>query len=744
MVHRLDRPTPGTATAGLRPSRRDLLRVTAGVGAGLTLALMLPGGAAPAQDVAAAKDAGDAPFAPNAFIRVTPDNTVTVVIKHLEMGQGVFTGLATLVAEEMDAAWDQIRPEHAPADATRYNNLFWGPVQGTGGSTSLANAFEQMRRAGAVARAMLVHTASEAWGVEAAAVTVEAGVLRHAGSGREASFGAMADAAGRLTPPDPQTVDLKAPDRFRLIGQTALPRPDTAEKTDGRAVYAIDVRLKGMLTALVRRPPRFGATLRTLDAEAARAMPGVRAVVRLPNGVAVVAESFWQAQKAREALKIAWDDSAAVTTGSEAMLEDYESLAQTPGTVFRNDGDALAALTEPQARVVEARYTVPFLAHAPMEPLSAVARLTDSGIEVWAGSQTQTFDVLNIAEAAGLRPDQVTLHTVFAGGSFGRRASVGSDYLREVAGIARGLTNQGIEAPVKLIWTREDDIRGGFYRPMALHAVTGALDATGRPVAWRHRVVCQSIMAGTPFESVFVKDGIDGTSVEGVSDLAYAVPNVMGDLHSPTSPVPVLWWRSVGHSHTAFAVESFVDELAHAAGADPLILRMDLLRDQPRLLRVLALAAEKAGWGLPMEPGRGHGVAVHKSFNSYVAHVAEVTATDGGFTVDRLVCAVDCGVPVNPDIIRAQIAGGSAFGLSAALRSRLTLDDKGVVEQSNFHDYEVLRLAAMPEVEVHIVPSTEPPTGVGEPGVPTVAPAVANAVFAATGTRLRRLPLTLG
>jgi len=384
------------------------------------------------------------------------------------------------------------------------------------------------------------------------------------------------------------------------------------------------------------------------------------------------------------------------------------------------------------------------MAHAPMEPLSAVALKTAGGIEVRTGSQIPTMDVLAIAEAAGLRPDQVTLRTLYAGGSFGRRATPDNDVAAEVAAIARGLFDRGISAPVKLLWSREDDIRGGRYRPMALHSLRGALDEARRPLAWQHRIVTQSILKGTPFESVLVKDGLDQTSVEGVIDLPYAIPNMLGDLHGPDPGVPVLWWRSVGHSHTAFAVESFVDELAHDAGADPLAWRMDLLADHPRLLGVLMLAADKAGWAAPLDAGRGRGIAVHKSFGSYVAHVAEVTVSDTTLTVDRLVCAVDCGIPVNPDMIRAQMEGGTGFGLSAALRGRITLDDTGKVMQSNFHDFEILRMFAMPPVEVHIVPSTEPPSGVGEPGVPTVAPALANAIFAASGKRLRDLPLKLG
>ncbi len=721
-----------------RPSRRDLLRVMGGAGAGLTLALVLPGGAAPAEA------ATGGPFAPNAFLRIDPDTTITVIIKHLEMGQGVYTGLATLVAEELDAAWSQVRAEHAPANAELYNNLFWGPVQGTGGSSSLANAFLQMRRAGAVARAMLRQAAASAWGVRVDTVGTAEGHLIHPGTGERIPYGAMAARAADVSPPDPESVPLKAPEDFTLIGRADLRRTDALEKTDGRAIYASDVMLNGLLTAVVLRPPRFGATLKALDASAAEVMPGVKAVFPIPRGVAVVADGFWRTQKARQAVMVEWDETNAVRVGSKALWGRYRALAETPGQTVRDDGDIHAALATAASSVIEATYTVPYMAHTPMEPLSAVALKTAGGIEVRAGSQIPTLDVLAIAEAAGLRPDQVTLRTLYAGGSFGRRATPDSDVAAEVAAIARGLFDRGISAPVKLLWTREDDIRGGRYRPMALHSLRGALDESRRPLAWHHRMVTQSILKGTPFESVLVKDGIDQTSVEGAVDLPYAIPNMLADLHGPDPGVPVLWWRSVGHSHTAFAVESFVDELAHAAGADPLAWRMDLLADHPRLLGVLMLAADRAGWGAPLETGRGRGVAVHKSFGSYVAHVAEVTVSGTTMTVDRLVCAVDCGFPVNPDMIRAQMEGGTGFGLSATLRGRITLDDTGKVMQSNFHDFEILRMSAMPPVEVHIVPSTEPPTGVGEPGVPTVAPAVANAIFAASGQRLRDLPLKLG
>jgi len=745
MMSTLHSRQPRHAAPSLDLSRRTLLKVMAGSGAGLTLGLVLPRADAHAQTQAAEDDsaADDSLFAPNAFVRIDPDDTVSVVIKHLEMGQGVFLGLTTLVAEELDARWDQMQPESAPADASRYNNLFWGPVQGTGGSTSMANAYQQMRRAGAVARALLVRAAAERWGVPADGLRVADGTVSTADGDRTASFGALATDAAALPVPDPESIPLKDSSAFRLIGKATPPRPDSADKIRGSAVYAGDIRLKGRLSALVRRPPRFGATLTEMHPDEIMAMPGVKAVFAVPAGVAVVAETFWQAHKAREALRVTWNTDAAVSVGTDDMMARFRDLATTPGTIFRNDGDALAALSDKDATPIEAVYEVPYLAQAPMEPLSAVARMRADGIEVWAGSQAPTLDVLSIAAAAGVPPDAVTLNTVLAGGSFGRRANPTGDYLAEVAAIARGLADRGMEVPVQLQWTREDDIRGGAYRPMALHALRGALDTTGRPTAWRHRVVCPSILTGTPLENAFMgDDGIDPTAVEGVRDLPYALPNLLADLHMPETGVPVLWWRSVGHSHSAFAVESFLDEMAHAAGADPLVLRLHLLGHEPSHLGVLLKVAQEAGWGLPMPAGRGQGLAVHRSFGTTVAMVAEVAANKDGFSVERLVCAVDCGLAVNPDTVRAQIEGGALYGLSAALSGRLMLNKTGQVQASNFHDYQVLRMDAAPAVEVHIVPSTAPPSGVGEPGVPPVAPAVGNALFAATGQRLRRLPLT--
>jgi isoquinoline 1-oxidoreductase beta subunit len=721
-------------------SRRRFLIAGSVAGAGLTLGMRIgyagEGASRGGPGKAGRAVAEPALFEPNAFVRVGTDNTVTVVAKHLEMGQGTYTGLATLVAEELDAAWSQVRVEAAPADAKRYNNLLWGAVQGTGGSTAIANSFEQMRKAGAVARAMLVSAAARRWGVSAEAIQVRDGVLSHSASNRQASFGELAEIAA--SEPVPETVFLKAPGEFRLIG-TRLPRKDGVEKTDGSAVFTQDIKLPGMLTAVVAHPPRFGARPKAFDAGAAKRIRGVVQVVEIPTGVAVLGRDFWSASQGRDALRVEWDETQAFKLGSEQIMAEYRRLAETPGLSARRDGDPDRAMVG-AARTVEARYEFPYLAHAAMEPMNCVVHLTDAGCEIWNGEQFQTPDQTALAKLLGLKPEQVRIHMLYAGGSFGRRANPQSDYVLEAAAIAQAIAGR---APVKLVWTREDDMRAGYFRPLYYHRIRAGLDSAGKPIAWQHRIVGQSIITGTAFEEALVKDGVDQSSVEGAANLPYVIPHIAVDLHSPILGVPVQWWRSVGSTHTAFAVETFIDELAAVSGRDPVAFRRALLVDHPRHRGVLDLAADQGDWDKPLAKGRGRGIAVHESFNSYVAQVAEVTVHgDGRFSVDRVVIAVDCGIAVNPDIIRAQMEGGMGFGLSAALSSRITLDE-GRVAQSNFDDYRVLRMDQMPAVEVHIVDSAEPPTGVGEPATPVIAPAVANALYAATGQRLYELPLQL-
>ena len=596
----------------------------------------------------------------------------------------------------------------------------------------------QLRKAGATARAMLVAAAATEWNVTPASLTVERGVVHHAPSNRQATFGALAAKASGL--PVPNEVPLKEPKDFKLIGQK-LPRVDIPPKTNGTAQFTIDVTFPDMLVALLQRPPLFGATVKSFDTTATKAVPGVVDVVQVPRGVAVVAKSFWAAKLGREALKVEWDDSKAEKRSTAAIMAEYRTLAEQPGMPARNDGDVAAAL-KGAAKTVSATYEFPYLAHAPMEPLDAVVKLDANSCEIWAGDQFQTVDQANAAATAGLKPEQVKIHTLLAGGSFGRRANMGSDYIVEAVSVAKALGANGV--PVKLQWTREDDIRGGLYRPVYVHRLEAALDNNGRLVGWQHRIVGQSIMAGTAFAPVMVKNGIDGTSVEGAANLPYAIPNMSVELSTTETGVPVLWWRVVGSSHTAYATEAFMDEIAHAAGKDPFAFRQAMLEHHPRHKAVLELAANAAGWGGPLPKGKGRGIAVAEAFGTYVAQVAEVTvAQNGQVKVDRVVCAVDCGTPINPDVITAQMEGGIGFGLGAALYGAITLKD-GKVEQTNFDGYRVLRIDEMPKVEVHIVQSPEAPTGVGEPGVAPVGPAVANAVFAATGKRLRILPFAVG
>ncbi|CAE6851510.1 xanthine dehydrogenase family protein molybdopterin-binding subunit [Paraburkholderia aspalathi] len=717
----------------VRPSRRTFLKAAGALAAvGLTIGFEWAG----TGRRALAATMPDATFAPNAFLRVAPDNSVTVIAKHVEMGQGAYTGIATIVAEELDANWQDVRVESAPADAKRYANLAFGTIQGTGGSSAMANSWMQLREAGAKARAMLVSAAAAQWQVPASELTTLDGSVHHAATNRTATYGSLASAAARL--PVPDTVTLKSPKDFRLIGHQ-LPRVDVPPKTNGTAQFTLDVTFPGMLVALLQRPPLFGATVKSFDASAAKAVPGVVSVVQVPGGVAVVAKGFWAAKQGRDALKVDWDDSKAEKRSSDAIMAEYRQLAEQPGMSARKDGDATKALAG-AVKKISASYAFPYLAHAPMEPLDAVVKLTADSCEIWAGDQFQTVDQANAAHTAGLDPQQVKIHTLYAGGSFGRRANTQSDYIVEAVSIAKALGANG--TPVKLQWTREDDIHGGLYRPMYFHKLDAGLSADGKLVGWRHRIVGQSILAGTPFASVMVKNGIDGTSIEGAANVAYAIPNVSVELTTTQTGVPVLWWRVVGSSHTAFAVEAFMDEAAHAARMDPFVFRRDLLAHEPRMRGVLELAAQKAGWdpAKPLPKGRGRGIAVAEAFKTFVAQVAEVSVDkDGNVKVERVVCAVDCGTPINPDVIAAQMEGGIGFGLGAALHSAITLKD-GKVEQNNFDGYQVLRFAEMPKVEVHIVQSGEAPTGVGEPGVAPVGPAVANAIFAATGRRIHSLP----
>ncbi len=706
--------------------RRRFLKASAAAGGGLLIGLYLPPGGRLAAAAPTSKDA----FTPNAFLRIAPDDTVTFILHKSEMGQGVYTALPMLIAEELEIGLDAIRIEFAPAHADYYHTQ-WGSYQGTGGSTSVNSSWTQLRTAGAAAREMLVKAAADTWGVPADECEAQNGEVIHPGSGRRLSYGALADRAAQV--PVPQEVLLKDADEFKLIGRS-MKRLDGPAKVNGSALFGLDVNLPGMLTAVVERPPVFGARLKSFRSEKARAIPGVRHVVSIDAGIAVVADNFWAARKGREALHMDWEDGSNAGLSSQALWRKYADLASGPGLVARSEGQAEETLKAANRRI-QAVYQLPYLAHAAMEPLNCVADVRPDRCDVWTGTQFQTIDQQAAARITELPPEAVHIHTTFLGGGFGRRANPRADFVSMAVE-----TSKAVGKPVKLIWTREDDTRGGFYRPMSYSRLAAGIDADGNPVAWTHRLVSESIVKGTPFEA-FIQNGIDGTSVEGAADIPYAIPNQLVDYHPVDNGVPVLWWRSVGHSFTAFIVESFLDEVAVAGGRDPLALRLALLKDHPRHRRVLELAAEKAGWGKPLPAGRGRGIAVHQSFKSIVAEVAEVSvANDGRPRVHRVVCAVDCGLAVDPDNVHAQMESAVVFGLSAALHGAITFEN-GRVQQSNFHDYPPLRMNEMPKVEVHIVESDADLGGIGEPGTPPIAPAVCNALYAATGKRIRQLPI---
>jgi len=707
--------------------RRDFLKLSVAASGGLLIGFHFPG----VSKLASAQQSSANTFMPNAFVRIGTDERITVIVNHSEMGQGVYTSLPMLLAEELDADWTKVGYESAPVDP-KYNHPAFG-MQMTGGSSSVWSGLEQFRQAGAAARAMLIAAAAQQWNVDASTCRTDSGAVLN-GSSRKLTYGHLASAAAKLTPPE--HVQLKDPKTFKLIGKP-IKRLDTPEKLNGKAEFGIDVKLPGMLTAVIVRPPIFGAKMKSFDDSRTRSIPGVRKVVAVPSGVAVIADTFWQAKTGRDALRVEWDEGSMQSFDTGKMMQDFRERVKSPGTSVRNDGDAAAALAN-ATKKIEAVYEVPYLSHLMMEPLNCTVDLRTDSCEVWTGSQFQTIDRANAAKIAGLPPEKVQLHTTFLGGGFGRRANPQSDFVVEAVHVAKA-----VGAPVKVIWTREDDMAGGWYRPAFLHAIEGGVDASGNAVGWRSRLVGQSIMAGTPFAAMMMKGkDYDPASVEGVDDLPYAIPNVAVESHQAEINVPVQWWRSVGHSHTAFAVECFIDELAALAGKDPYQFRRALLQKKPRHLGVLNLAAEKARWDRPLPKGVGRGIAVHFAFGSYAASVAEVSVTEGKVRVHRMVCAIDCGQYVNPGIIKAQTEGGAIFGASAALYQELTFES-GRLQQTNFHTFPVMRINECPEIETHIVESNEKSGGIGEPGVPCAAPAIANAVFAVTGKRVRRLPIRL-
>jgi CO/xanthine dehydrogenase Mo-binding subunit len=697
---------------------------------------------------AAAEATGE--FRPNAWLVIHPDDRIVFALDRVEMGQGTMTSHPMLIAEELEVDPTVIEVELAVADR-RYDHPEFR-LQITGGSSSVRTSWGQLRHAGAVAREMLRGAAADDWGVPLAECVANQGTIEHAPSGRRRTYGSLTRLAAEQSIPDP---DLKPAAEHTVIG-TSLDRMDAPMKVDGSGVYGIDVALPGLLNAAVIRPPLLGATVASFDAGGAEDRPGVKTVVEIPGGVAVVADRYWQARAAVDDVTVEWTGGRP-EIDTPSMTEQLRRLTAEPGGAVRDDGDAEAALAAAAGNFIEAVYEVPHLAHAPMEPQNCTAHVDGDHCEVWAPTQAPGLARETVAAALGIPRDHVVVHTTLLGGGFGRRLV--ADYVLEAAHLS-----QRIEAPVKIVWSREDDMCQSMYRPQVRHLLRAVLDATGTPVAWQHRVAAPSLLeaiipdwlpAMTPdmvpgmmnralsrlSGSVFRGDWVaDPTSTEGASDTPYAIENLRVELAKHDAGVPIGFWRSVGHSHTAFAVEGFIDELAVAAGRDPFEFRRELLRDAPRNRGVLEAAAEHAGWGSPLAPGRFRGIAQHFSFETYVAEVAEVSVDAGRIRVHRVVCAVDCGRVINPDIVHAQMESGVVFGLSAALKQRISYVD-GHVEQSNFHDFEMLRMNEMPVVEVVIVPSTEDPTGVGEPGVPPIAPAVANAVAAATGRRIRTLPI---
>jgi len=725
-------------------TRRDFLKHTSAGGAALVIGFTLP-------LELFGQQAQQPPPPPNPFeawVKIDTEGNVTLICAKSEMGQGVRTSLPMILADEVEVDWSKVKVEQAATSP-----MYRVPGLGTGGSSSVRTSFTPLRQAGAAAREMLITAAAARWTVERDTCYAERGEVVHRPSGRRLAYGALVADASKLPIPDLATVPLKDPKDFKIIGQS-LPRTDIPSKTNGRAGFGLDVRVPGMLFAVIARCPTFGGKPKSFSADKAKAVPGVRHIVEIPavgpgafsaGGVAVVADNTWSATEGRDALEIEWDRGAHASESSASLSEKMRELAAQPGKVIRNDGDADASL-ETAAKRLEAEYELPFLAHAPMEPMNCTAHVHADGAEVWAPTQFPDWNQRSVAQVTGLEPQNVVVHTTLMGGGFGRRAQ--ADFAVEAAQVSKA-----VGAPVQVVWTRDDDLQHCFYRPASHHRLWGALTEDGRVAAWKHRMVSTSISAMWSPQ----QNKPEGSEIGGASDLAYAIPALRVEYAPAPSGVPVAWWRSVEYSITCFVCESFMDELAALAKVDPLEFRLKLLAEPrqvtdpvdpegtplstERLKGVFQLAAEKAGWGGKPPAGRARGIAAQYSFRSYVAEVAEVSVNGKGeVRVHRVVAAVDCGRVVNPDIVRAQIESGIVYGLSAALKGAITIRD-GAVEQTNFNDYDVLRMGEMPEVEVHIVQSTEVPTGVGEPGTPPIAPAVCNAIFAATGKRIRRLPI---
>lgn len=710
----------------MKATRRTFLVAGAAAGGGLLVGFHLLGcnkrrEKRPPNKTAKARENTDATdHEINAWIHIATDSSVTLLVPEAEMGQGVLTSVSMILADELEADWVHVSARHAPHDK-RY-----GGRQSTGGSTTIRTGYGRLREAGAAAREMLIAAAAAQWGVAASECRARKSEVTH-DNGESAWFGELAAAASKLDIPDKPT--LKPDSELRIVG-TSVKRLDTPVKVDGTAVYGMDVKRDGMLVATVAHPP-FGGKVKTYDPAAALKVPGVLEVVQIPTGIAVAAEHFWAARQGRDALVVEWDDGGNGELSSDSITKMCKaSIAR--GTVATNAGDAATTLrrTRGPGRL-DAIFEVPYLAHTPMEPLNCTADVQKDRVDLWVGTQTPSGCVRTAAEIAGVEPDRVFVNSMFLGGGFGRRSE--TDYVADAVHASKALGK-----PVKVVWTREDDVRGGQYRPMAYNELSGAV-VEGEIVAWSHKIASPSILGAM---GRIDKEDVDPTSVEGAANLPYAVPNLFVSVARPVVPVSIWFWRSVGSSQNAFVTECFFDELCAAAGKDPVDMRMALLKDKPRHAAVLETATQKAGWGEPLPEGRARGVAVHESFGSYVAQVAEVSIEQGKPRVHRVVCAVDCGQVINPDTVEAQMESGIAYGLSAALYGKITIEGGRAVE-SNFDTYSAVRMAVMPRIETHIVPSGDKHGGVGEPAVPPIAPAVCNALFKLTGKPIRRLPISL-
>jgi isoquinoline 1-oxidoreductase beta subunit len=716
-------------------NRRSFLQVSAAAGGGLLVSLYL---GLPASGEAANQAPPPKVYPPDAFVHIRPDGKIVIQVNRLEFGQGVQTALPMILADEMDADWSQVIPELAPA-ADVYKDPVFG-IQMVGGSGSIAHSFQQYRELGAKTRSMLVAAAVDRWHVSPDQCRTEASVVYGPG-GKSARYGELAKDAARK--PVPEKVSLKNPSEFRLIGKKVR-RLDSAAKCDGSQKFGLDLDLPKMKIAVVAHPPVFGGRVKSFDDKDARSIAGVRDVFEIPlvkgTGVAVVADKFWTAKQARDRLKIDWDLSGVEHADSSQLWVRYKELARTTGNVAMARGDDKAMARVPAAKRIVAEYEFPYLAHTPMEPLNTTIRFDGDAAEAWVPSQFQTLDQMAIAQELGLKPEQVTFHTEFAGGGFGRRAVIDSHLQREAALIAKRLRG----TPVKLIWTREDDVRGGYYRPMHAHRVEIGIGADGMPSAWRHVIVGQSLVAGTPFAAMMIKNGVDNSVVEGAADTSYGIPNFHVSAHHPTVNVPVLWWRSVGNTHTAFVMETLVDELATRAKVDPIVYRRKLLKAEAKKLRnALDLMDEKsAAWRTKLPRGHALGIASHECFGTAVACAVDVSIENKRPRIHRATVALDCGIAVNPLTIESQFQAGLGFGVTQLMaRGAITLKD-GRVEQRNFDGYTPPYMIDVPvNVDVHIVPSIEPPTGCGEPPVPVISPAVVNALARLTGRRYRTLPL---